>query len=191
MKYVQMPRTATSHTMKLLDYNFPNHKIEHSHEPLTIRPDASELVFGSIRDPLSWYMSFWFANSIPQLGYLYGHKERPAHFKTFMRELDAPEIRRCIDPAFEHYKGGLYSFYVEKLYKMDGDWLVTKFIRLENYQETLEELVGPVRAPKKLRGKIFNKSLIKDECWDFFSDEMRAKVFEQDGPIAAHFGYKP
>jgi hypothetical protein len=186
MIYLQMPKTATSHTVMVLKHNFPGCGIEHGHEPLTTLPANDEVVFGSIRDPLDWYLSAWSGQLVPCLAHLYRDNGDPRYFRTWMKELEAPEIRNRIGNGFQQSSHGLYSHEAERLYARKGKWFVEKFIRIEEYENTLTAIIGPYEDPFGFK---FNESLRKFSNNYYYDDETRARVRTNDCVAATQFGY--
>lgn len=171
MKYQQMPKTATTGTTARLNYKYPELGIKHSHEPLTCVP--SGLVFGTICHPHGWYLKAWSGGFGPRLDHLRIDNGDPRYFRTWMMEL-------------EEFEPAMYTKEARKVYAFAGEWVVDKFIRLENYEETLQEIVGPIENPFNFR---FNQSARKHDDDFYYDEETRQRVRDWDGEAMQYFGY--
>ena len=171
MRYLQMPKTGTTHIVRLLQHNFPMEGIEHTHESLN--GPVGGLIFGSIRNPFDWYLSAWSVSRVPRLEYLSIDNGDPRYFRTWMMEL-------------EEFAPRLYTKEARKVYARDGDWFVDRFVRTENITKTLAQIVGPIDDPFDFKSNASGRKYSTDFYYD---DETRDRVSRWDGEAMRYFDY--
>lgn len=188
MIYLQMPKTGTSAVIAILDHNRPGHDNFHDHEPLDRDLSGEDLVFGTIRDPFDWYLSMWASNNEPCLAHVkYGRGANdPRHFRTFMKELEDPDIRKRLGRGFDSSSHGFYSHHARRVYRRNGEWHTDRFVKLESFRPTLEAIIGDYEDPPEPNLNAFSRKRSNEFYWD---DEARDRVYRLDGATMSHFGY--
>jgi hypothetical protein len=184
--YQQIPKTATTHTVEILRHNFTNQKFEHEHYPMEEIPKELDTIFATIRNPLSWYLSAWSGELVRHLDYLYVNNEDPRYFRTFVAELDNYDTKQRIGEGFDSKEYGLYSHYVQKYLFYKDEQVVHNIVRLENYEEDLEKVIGPYREPFEKKQNVSQRKLADSE---YFNDETIERIINNDKRMATHLGY--
>ncbi len=188
MIYLQMPKTGTTHIVALLQANFPLENIRHNHEPIAdISGDS--LVFGSIRNPYDWYLSYWHSQWNAPHVFEGLFIDSPEHFQAWMKRMFTPECERFFHPMYVGRSGdtGLYSIHTRHLYRHGGEWSVDKMIKTENIDVDLAAIVGPITtfAPE-IR---LNEARRQGQRADYYNAETIDAVTTRDRAIFERFGY--
>jgi hypothetical protein len=159
---------------------------------------ARKTLFGTVRDPLSWYVS-WYTHAFHNPA----HRERlrvfgsgEEDFESVMRGALYPRLDRCPDSpgviwevpvagrrVFLGRGESLYTWAFRYIY---GE--VPHFIRMENLAESLGKFLH-LRIDTKTYPPRNTRSERSTDVKVEYSDELRDLVRERDGGVARLLGY--
>lgn len=195
-----MPKTGGTWLRHYLLDNGKKHRFGHN---TAARIEATEpkryRYYGTIRDPWSWYSS-WFFHCKRVKGHHAYMKQYYGgdSFSTVLPNLMEKTCKKEMFPlltAYEEpdkwlaFEGGLYSYWFKEFY---GD-LVVKCIDTAQLYEGVEELfevpVDRVKYPPINTGKHWGD--VYKEPQEIYTPELVELVWKYDGPLAEKLGFKP
>jgi hypothetical protein len=203
--YIHMPKTGGSWVTELLTRELGGTKlgIHHGHASFD-RLRGHELkgntLWGTIRDPWSWYHSWWrHAMKAGQEDALLVYGGGSTKFEDVLQGMLSKDPGRCPEQCaviwslpkekesrweFLKEDGGLYSWAFSHMYRDQVKTLVD-IRRLHDGVEEIFNIPTDTDSHPPVNGKGMDKKLKKH-----FSDTMLNDVLEADGNLISHLGYE-
>ena len=202
--YIHMPKTGGSWMSQYLCEHHSGQRIGgHGHQSATTlgkRYTDGKMLWATIRDPWSWYLS-WYAHGMRADHY----KERYAvygggstEFKDVLMGVLSRDPQRCPERStviwhLPNEKGGRKSFlesecglYSWTFFYMFGD-VVRTFVEMSRMDEGILELFGAAPDKEPANVRTFKLPRPPEEMYD---DEMVEAVYRADSFLISTLGYE-
>lgn len=160
-------------------------------------------IFGCVRNPWDWYVSFWASNVNPSAGGKYN-----GLFPAMFTEESLNDFNAFVDLVMNNNLGimnyfnfndicgrriGIYTYrYLKCFYSVDGDrFLMDKILRMESLRD---ELASFLELDEKKRIELFTFPRVNvglhRSYRDYYSDNSVELVAQRDELIIKEYGYE-
>lgn len=206
--YCHMPKTGGTWMTNYLQQEHEGVRALSGHSAASELDPAvyeGKTLFGTVRDPWSWYLS-WYNHATRNKGARLAMKTycdgREPSFHEVLRNLlerrNVPDYYNLIWRApgqlarrdeWLAYEGGLYSFWFDEIY----GGLVWTFIDTSRLYEATEQLLGVVIDRRKYRPKNAARDVTPDNLNDIraYNSELIDLVEKYDGELAQKLNFSP